>query len=135
MNRQAWLMKAVDILRHDFWQIGETVPKNISVYPTWTNDNYPRDYLGVCIEHRLTGVYEIYIIPDIDNPLKALDVLVHELVHCVVGVRCGHDEQFQRVATAIGLDDDGLTAFAEEVLLGRLRGIREILGMYPEEEL
>jgi hypothetical protein len=71
----------------------------------------------------------IHINPTV-NGLWALDILVHEMVHSVV-CREGHGMRFQQVAAAIGLDDTGVTAGAEEVLLKRLRDIHEILGSYP----
>ena len=64
--------------------------------------------------------------------ITALDILVHELVHAAVGCECGHSETFYTIADAIGLDNGGITASAEEVLLKRLRDIQEILGPYPE---
>jgi len=131
MDRQAWLMKAIDILRHDFRRIGETVPEEISVFPNWPIDNYLRDYLGVCIQYRLSSRYEVYIIPLIDNGLRVLEVLVHELVHCVVGGRDGHGKQFQRVAMAIGLNST--RSHSLEILSERLREVEQILGTYPEE--
>ena len=142
MSRQAWLMRAIDILRNDFAQIGETIPKEINVMTTWPNEEVPEITNGRITIGRFTADWEspghyvnlrIYIDPKIDKGLRALDVLVHELVHAVVCAPSGHGDQFQRVANAIGLDDSGPTAFAEEALLERLREIKEILGMYPEE--
>lgn len=139
MNRQAWLMKAVDILKHDFWQIGETIPE-VKVNDEWPSDYSPsEDTLG---HYRTiwepdvgdTNI-EITVHPDITNALDVLSILVHELVHAAVGATCAHGGEFLRVAAAIGLDDGGPTALAEEVLLLRLCEIVEILGSYPLEKV
>ena len=137
MNRQTWLEKAVDILRHDFWQIGETIPE-VMVSDEWPWDYTPHKctlahYKSILETDGSETEVEITIHPDITDALIALSSLVHELVHAAVGGACGHAGEFLRVAAAIGLDDGGPTACAEEVLLERLREIQEILGMYPEE--
>lgn len=134
MNRQAWLMEAVDILKHDWRQVGETVPEKISVFPTWQKC-YPRTYLGVCVHYRLTGEKEIYIDPRIDVGLEVLDVLSHELVHCVAGGQGGHGKEFHQVATVIGLTKGRMVeATAGEALLERLKEIEEMLSEYPTIE-
>lgn len=46
---------------------------------------------------------EIFIHPELDDPIKVVEVLAHELVHAAVGVAAGHGQSFKRVATAIGL--------------------------------
>ena len=131
MNRQTWLLEAVDILKHDWGQVGETVPEKISVFPTWQKC-YPRTYRGVYIQYRLSGKIKIYIDPRIDAGLEVLDVLSHELVHCVAGGQGRHGREFHRVATVIGLTKGStLNATAGEALLKRLREIQEMLGEYP----
>ena len=134
MNRQAWLMEAVNILKQDFDYVGETVPEKISVLPTWQK-GYPRTYLGVCIHYRLSGKIKIYIDPRIDVGLEVLNVLSHELVHCVAGGQDGHGKEFYRVATVIGLTQGStVKATAGEALLKRLKEIQGILGEYPTVE-
>jgi len=128
--RQTWLMKAIDILRHDFNQIGETFPGEIDILVEYPGQGYQIFWLG---SHRITdNRCYIFINPTVDG-LLALDTLVHELVHAAVFKTegHGHGERFHYVAKAIGLDDRGIYAGAEESLLKRLREIQETLGSYP----
>jgi hypothetical protein len=121
-----WLTKAVEILREDFNQIGEPFSK-ITIIVDYPYGGLSLSWLG---SYRYTK-QTIFINPTVGG-LMALDILVHELVHAVVPVtEPAHGERFHEVAAAIGLDDDGPTAGAEEVLLKRLREIQEILGSYP----
>lgn len=127
LKQRDWLLKALEILREDFLQIGEMIPDDIDVfveYPIYweISDNWLGTYWSID--------KDIYINPSV-NGLWALDILVHELVHAVVGGAVGHDKEFQTIAAAIGLDDTGITAGAEAVLLKRLKDIQETLGSYP----
>jgi len=127
LHQQAWLSKAIDILREDFRQIGEMIPKEIHLSVNYPGRGVPLSLLGM--HWKIDDQHYINIKPSM-NGLMALDLLVHELVHVVVD-ELGHGGQFSVVAKAIGLDDTGSTAAAKEVLLKRLREIQEILGSYP----
>ncbi len=138
LKQQEWLDDALEILRGDFLKIEETFP---SVIPIVVDYPYPEigiSWLGMYSQSTIPELddvpkltqYHIFISPTV-NGLMALDILVHELVHAVVGAEDGHGDKFQVVAAAIGLDDTGPTAVAEEVLLKRLKNIQEILGPYP----
>lgn len=138
LHQRDWLLKAMDILKLDFQQIGEIFPGDILIKVEYPGCNIPYSWLGM---YRMITNFSltpdepdlirrwIFINPSVDG-LLALDVLVHELVHAVVSVS-GHGERFLEVAKAIGLDNRGPSAGAEEVLLERLRDIEEILGRYP----
>jgi hypothetical protein len=132
-----WLSKGMEILRWDFEQIGYKIPNEIPIFVEFPDKP---TYLGVSIgwlgqcqwKNDVNGnpSYKILINPTLDG-ISALDVLTHEMVHAAVGSECGHGEQFYVIADAIGLDNTGVMAGAEEVLLKRLRDIQEILGPYP----
>lgn len=133
--RQSWLMAAVDMLKFDFWQIGETIPK-LSVDLAWFGAPPCENTLGCCMAilepDGSESSIRISVSPAIGLAMMVLEVLVHELVHATVGVAHGHDEEFCRVSAAIGLEDTGIHALAEEVLLERLSKIKQKLGAYPE---
>jgi len=127
-EQKRWLHRALEILRRDFWQIGETLHSEIDISVGFPHHDVSHNWFGTCREG--PGYYSIFINPTVGG-LEALDILVHELVHTVVGAAVGHGLRFLDVAAAIGLDDDGPYAAAEEVLLERLKEIQEILGSYP----
>jgi hypothetical protein len=126
LQQSVWLTKAMEILKEDFQQIGESF-SGITILVDYPYHGPSFYWLGT---YRYS-VRTIFINPSVDG-LMALDILVHELVHAAVGIEeGGHGEKFLAVAAAIGLDDSGPTAGAEETLLKRLRAIQEILGRYP----
>ena len=133
IHQGEWLGKAMEMLRVDFDQIGVPIPKEIDISVDYPDGRLPYNWLGTYRRRYWDGgpiiQHRIFINPTVDG-LMALDILVHELVHAVVD-DTGHGDEFMEIASAIGLDDDGPTAGAEEVLLKRLRDIQETLGSYP----
>jgi hypothetical protein len=132
MQQSKWLDRALEMLRVDFYQIGEPLPREIAIKVEYPYGELTYLWLGTCLFYWSADhdpdFYTIFINPSVDG-LLALDVFVHELVHTVTND--GHGDEFMGVASAIGLDDTGPTAGAEEVLLKRLKGIQETLGSYP----
>lgn len=127
-----WLTRGMDILRADFEDIGETLPKNLQIIVDFWDTNISYSWLGCHNRtYRTDGSPQhcIFVNPTV-NGLFALDILVHELVHAVTPWSV-HGDHFLAVAEAIGLDDSGSTALADEDLLNRLKDIQEILGSYP----
>jgi len=126
-----WLLKAMDILKLDFQQIGETFPEDILIMVKYPHREIPYNWLGQ-YQWKCDGDlihHQILINPSVGG-LMALDILIHELVHAVIDGP-DHGERFLEVAKAIGLDDTGPCAGAKEVLWERLREIKETLGRYP----
>ena len=132
-QQSEWLGRAMEMLRVDFDQIGVPIPEDIIISVNYPDARLPYNWLGTYRRRYWDSgpitQHKIFINPTVDG-LMALDILVHELVHAVVK-ETGHDGEFMEIAIAIGLDDDGPCAGAEEVLLKRLREIQEILGSYP----
>jgi hypothetical protein len=128
LQQNDWLNKAMIILREDFKQLGESIPSIIFIHAEYPPVDMGSYWLGAYFEGPHDSL--IYINPMVDG-LTALDILVHELVHAVVGVEDVHGERFWDVATAVGLNGNGDTTGAGKVLLKRLREIQEILGSYP----
>ncbi len=138
-RQSAWLVDGMEMLRLDFAQIGEEFP-NTDIIVDYPQHNVSYSWLGMYIQQfsfslergDLSKQTQSYIlINPTSTSLRALDTLVHELVHAVVGAGEGHGDEFQRVAAAIGLDDRGTASSAEEALMQRLIEIRNILGPYP----
>ena len=78
---------------------------------------------------------EVFISPVLKDPLEVAATLVHELVHCAVGVEEGHKGKFPRLAKAVGLEGKMTATHAGETLKARLREMTDAIGPYPHAEL
>jgi len=139
MTREEWLVVATNLLRTDFSSIGAEIPEKVRVTCGWPSQGGrpgKKQRIGEawppsCSED---GTTEIFINPMLDG-IKVLDVLVHELVHAVVGCEAGHKGPFRTTAKAIGLEGKMTTTVAGETLMVRLRDIIAELGEYPHAKL
>jgi len=50
------------------------------------------------------GTSHIFICPSQSEPTRVLDILLHEIIHAVVGIKEKHGGQFKRLARAVGLE-------------------------------
>lgn len=132
-TREQWLNAAVEVLRsQDFSDLGETVPQ-VRVSTGFPKGNV-RKVIGQCWNNTEDGVSQIFITPTIDEPLRVLDILVHELIHAMTP-GAGHKGPFKRIATDIGLEGKMTATHAGEALKSRLAEIVEQLGPYPHRKL
>lgn len=72
----------------------------------------------------------VFISPVLHEPIRALDVLVHELVHAVHPT-AGHKGAFAKLAKAIGLEGKMTATVAGPALKERLNNLAAELGEYP----
>lgn len=78
---------------------------------------------------------ELFISPEIQEPVRVLGILLHELVHAVVGNKHGHRGPFSKLARALGLEGKMTDTVAGEALTEKLTFIAGMLGHYPHAEL
>ncbi len=139
-TREQWLKEAATKLQPLFEEHGYKVPANIRYSCGWPSKS------ALSAKHRRIGEcwskdassdeqFEIFISPALGEPLRALDVLVHEIVHAVVGLKEGHNATFKRCAVAVGLEGKMTATTASEQLIKRLKGVHEELGAYPHGAL
>lgn len=137
-NREDWLTKAIAELRDlAFIPAGYTVPENIRVSCSWPSRGGNSRVLGQCWNPRLSRdrMFEIYITPRLDDPAAVLPVLGHEIVHAVVGLKCGHRGPFRTCALAIGLEGRMTATVAGEAFKRLIDPIVAALGPYPHGAL
>lgn len=136
-TREQWLGAAVDLLRPVFKQrAGVTLPKNWRVSCGFPHRG--KKAIGQCWPKTASGDqhWEMFISPVLAEPVRVLDVLVHELVHAGVGVKHGHDSVFAKAARSMLLEGK-LTAttsgkpFKDEIATPLLAK----LGAYPHAVL
>jgi len=140
MNREQWLNECIKQLRPDFEQLGHPLPEKIRASCSWPSKS------GLANKKRRIGEAwssknsadqscEVFISPVLKDPLDVAATLVHELVHCAVGVEEGHKGKFPRLAKAIGLEGKMTATTAGETLAARLRAMTDAIGPYPHAEL
>ncbi len=139
-NREEWLSECMGKLRPWFADISAPLPKRIRASCSWPsvkalsrkNRRIGEAWSSDCSGD---GSCEVFISPALKEPAKVSATLVHELVHCAVGVECGHKGRFRAVAEAIGLEGKMTETIASVALAERLHAITQAIGMYPHAEL
>lgn len=81
------------------------------------------------------GVNEIFVNPEIDDPIRVLDCLVHEGIHAIDDCASGHRNFFAKVARAAGLEGPLTATHAGEALGEILAGYVAILGDFPHSKM
>lgn len=126
MTREEWLNEALHqyiaplLARH-----GATVPQDCRVSVGFPGGGSARKCIGECWPRVRSskGVNEIFINPSItDNPVKALDVLIHEAIHAADDCKSGHKGFFRKVAKAVGLTGKMTSTVAGPQLLAWITG-------------
>lgn len=92
--------------------------------------------IGQCWYPNSTGGnHQLFISPTIADPVKVLDVLVHEVVHTVVGSEAKHGKQFKYAATRVGLVGKMTSTVAGPKLEAQLKAMAKRLGEYPHKPI
>jgi hypothetical protein len=133
LTREGWLELAIDKLRPHFAAQGAVIPDNVRVTVGFTSRGGKKAigqvWSDTCSDG---GVYEIFIHPELIQ-LRALDVLVHELVHVCVGIEKKHGKAFKTLATVVGLTGKMTATIATPELITVLE--RLDLPKYPHFKL
>ena len=147
INREAWLENAKDaLLNKVFFPVSTSTPINLSVpekiriacsWPSRNAGPSNRRAIGQNFSPAASadGTNEIIISMVLDDPIRVLDVLTHELVHALVGNEHGHKGPFRTLAKAVGLEGKMTATVAGEELTATLKEIYEELGEYPHAQL
>ena len=135
-NRETWLNQAIIQMRPMFKQAGAPLPLNVRVtcgFPSKSAGRSSKQRVGECWSADVSGDQTIEIIVSmvIDDDLRALDILAHELVHAAVGLKCGHKGPFKTVALKIGLTGKMTATVAGPGLPATLKTISANIGPYP----
>jgi len=138
-TREEWLMNCLAILRGDFLANGHVVPEKIRVSCSWPSKGAlaKKKRIGEAwsSDNSNDQTFEIFISPVLDNGPAVLATLVHEIVHCVVGLSNKHNKVFSHCAKSMGLEGKVTATKTGESLQHRLEDIVSQIGKYPHAEL
>ena len=136
MNREEWLMKAVDEIAPIFGRHEINLPPvRVSVgFPPKKALAKKGKALGVCFYPEATNdkIAQIFISPlveEVTTDYGVLAILVHELIHAL-GCK-GHRKDFKRVADLVGLLPPYPSTTPTEWLANDLKRIANKLGPFP----
>ena len=110
VNRESWLINAINLMRPIIKNKGYIVPSNIKVACSFCSVGNivgaKNQRLGECWSDKTNeeNKFHILISPSLEDKKRVLGVLVHELVHSIVGLKNGHNHIFKKCATTLGLE-------------------------------
>ena len=139
-TRESWLLACIELLKPDFIEVGATIPDKLRASCGWPSKSglaKKKRRIGEAWSAKCSGdeTFEIFISPVLKDGRPVLATLVHEIVHCAVGVEAGHKGPFKRIALAIGLEGKMTETVAGETLNKRIDEIIAQVGPYPHAEL
>lgn len=137
-TREEWLqLGVVELAKKVFKPADLTVPTDAKVSCSWPGGGSARKRIGECWSREASGakVNEMFISPTIEDPVRALDVLAHEVIHAIDDCKNGHKAPFTRMMKAIGLEGKPTATAAGEDLTKRLNEVVKVLGPYPHRKL
>lgn len=137
-TREGWLEAAAKIVTPSFEAKGYKVPA-IRVSVGWPSRKAlaKKKALGECWSETCAkdGKSQIFLSPINEKDTDILAILLHEMIHAVVGNKCGHKGEFKKCAVKIGLEGKMTATFAGQELLKQLEKWAEKLGPFPHSAL
>lgn len=138
-TREEWL-KAAELVMSAWIRLeGVTYPAKTRVSCGFPHKGKGRGTLiGQCWDTTVSGdgTYEMFISPEIADPSRACDILLHEMCHAAVGIQNGHNKVFGSLARKLGLE--GLltaTVAGEELKELIQKHCLDKLGPYPHSAM
>ena len=106
ITREGWLQAAVDLIRTDMRVARNVDVPLVQVSCSWPGGGSPAKRIGECWPRKASaaGVNEIFISPKIEDPVKVVLTLTHELVHAVDDCEHGHKGAFVAIGRRMGLE-------------------------------
>ncbi len=134
-TREEWLGAAALAVRPLFDAQGAADYPRFRVSCGWPKGG--RKAIGQAWHPKSSGdaTSELFISPEMEDPVRILDILIHELIHAVVGTEAGHKGPFRKLAKAIGLEGKMTATVAGPALTVELYYLLGALGPYPHAEL
>jgi hypothetical protein len=136
LNRETWYIQAISALHPLFKEQGYNIPL-VKVSVGFPGGGSARKRIGEhwSPESSDDKLGSIFISPILSDSVEVLAVLVHELVHAVVGNKAGHGPAFKACAVKVGLIGKMRSTDAGDELKARLNALLVGIGPYPHGRL
>jgi hypothetical protein len=134
---EVWLHEAMELMRPKFAEAGYEIPPvhlSVGFSSAGYRVNTKRLILGMCYSRRMDkeGLNQIFISPVLDDPLKVLVTLAHELVHAIDDCKHSHGPVFQKISKDLKLTDCmAVNLFDFRDTLRSYQSMLDQLGRYP----
>jgi hypothetical protein len=104
-TREEWLLVAAEEIRFALAGLVE-VPTDVQVSCSWPGGGSPAKRIGECWPRAASkaGVNEVFVSPKIEDGLKVVGILAHELAHAVDNCKNGHRAPFVHIAKRMFLE-------------------------------
>lgn len=136
-TREAWLIEVGDALLSDIIMpavddLGLGLEKPPVSYSINGADSNPK-VLGLCAARckNEQGLNAVTITPFLNDSLRIMDVLIHELIHAVLDNQDGHKLRFAQIAKRCGLVAPMTATTASPELVELLQAYVEVFGAIP----
>ena len=135
-TREQWLEAAVKEVSKLFVKAGFEVPQ-VRVSVGWPGGRGKKaNVIGQCFATKSAtdSVSQIFVSPVVADPLAAVVVIAHEMIHAVDDCENGHKKKFIEIAKAIGFTPKWTVATADTItddFKAKLEKVVEKLGTYP----
>lgn len=136
-TREGWLDFIASRLAPHFEAIGAPLPPNIRNSVGFPSTGRKGKRIGECWSHLASGdgYFEIFLRPDLVDPIQVTATLAHELAHAAAGLEAGHGKGFRKVAVGIGLEGKMTATTAGPRFIEIITPILEEAGPLPHGEL
>ena len=140
-TREDWLMQASKLIETQILSPqGASMPEKYDIgvgFPSVTKAIGQAWSKDASVDE---NTYHILIAPTLGNKdiINMLQVLLHEMIHCSVGIDQKHGGEFKRVARAVGLEGRLTATYVSEGsdLYNQLKSVSEQVGWeYPHQEI
>jgi hypothetical protein len=138
-TREDWLAQAIAELRSVFSALNHPLPDSIRVACGFPSSNARSAKNRAVGEHwsakaSSDNTHEILISPVIDDPVRVLGILVHELAHASTDGD-GHKGRFPALVKALSLEGKPTATVEGEKFKAEYQPLLDDLGAYPHAKL
>lgn len=140
LNREAWLNALAKALRGWFKAEGLEIPEVVKLSCGFPSRNALRTSskaIGECWSYLSSeGAHpEIFVSPLVADTMEVAQIVVHELLHAVLGVEVGHGPLFASNAKRLLLEGAPTATVHGEAFQAKLQPILDKLGDYPHSKI
>jgi hypothetical protein len=139
MNREEYLNQVTsEHIAPLFIEHGYEMPDNVKFscgFPSRNAAGIKNRTIGQCHYENGGDYINIFISPVLDDSVEVLGVLIHELIHAVVGAKAGHKKPFKHCADALGLSGKMTATTVGDQLRVKLESIIDTFGKYPHQAI